>query len=465
MPAPDRKYLVDLLKPITELPRVLALPAPPTLFDAAVTPPGSKSLTNRALLLAALARGESTLVNCLRDADDARRMIAAVQQLGATVRDGPDGSLVVGGVDGRWRVPPEGARLDLGNAGTAARFLAASAVLANGPLTIDGDARMRQRPIGELGGVLGKLGCAVAYEGAPGCPPVRITPSAAGAPTPLLEIPTTQSSQFISGLLMAAPWMARGLTVRLLGEVTSAPYVTMTLGLLARVGATVKASEDLRILRIGGPDGSTGLDAFEYAVEPDASGATYFWAGAAIVPGSRCRVEGLDTGSLQGDVRFPEVLRLMGVKVGAAPGYIETVGVSTLKPILADMSEMPDAAMTLASVACFANGTSILRGLRTLRVKESDRIAAMQTELTKLGAAVQTPVQGDKDAMTITPPAGGMDCSASAPPVEFETYNDHRIAMSLALIALRRPNISIRNPACVGKTYPTFWSDFAKLYT
>jgi 3-phosphoshikimate 1-carboxyvinyltransferase len=463
VPAADRNSPVDLLKPITELPRVLAMPAPPATFDAAVTPPGSKSLTNRALLLAGLARGESRVSNCLRDADDARRMIAAIQQLGAGVRDGPGGSLVVTGVDGRWRVPPEGVRLALGNAGTAARFLAASAMLANGPVTIDGDARMRERPIGELGDVLGKLGCGVVYEGSAGCPPVKITPPSAGAPSPLLEVPTTQSSQFISGILMAAPWLSRGLTVRLVGEITSAPYIAMTLGLLAQVGATVRHSEDLRVLRIGGAEGQRGLPAFEYAVEPDASGATYFWGAAAAVPGARCRVEGLDVGSLQGDARFPEVLRLMGVKVGSGPGYIETMGTATLKPILADMSEMPDAAMTLAAVACFANGTSILRGLRTLRVKESDRIAAMHAELTKLGVAVQTPVQGDKDAMTITPPVGGMDCSASAPPVEFETYNDHRIAMSLALIALRRPNITIRNPACVAKTYPTFWADFAKL--
>jgi 3-phosphoshikimate 1-carboxyvinyltransferase len=156
----------------------------------------------------------------------------------------------------------------------------------------------------------------------------------------------------------------------------------------------------------------------------------------------------------------------MGVGVGSQPGpegYIETVGNGTLKPILADMSEMPDAAMTLAAVACFASGTSILRGLRTLHVKECDRIAATYTELTKLGVMVQTPVQGDPDAMTITPPPGGVDCSPSCPPVTFETYNDHRMAMSLALIALRRPNVSIRNPGCVAKTYPGFWEDFAKL--
>jgi 3-phosphoshikimate 1-carboxyvinyltransferase len=243
----------------------------------------------------------------------------------------------------------------------------------------------------------------------------------------------------------------------------------MTLGLLARVGASVRSSEDLHVIRVG-PAPSTddhapsrGLNAFDYSVEPDATGATYFWAGAGIVPGARCRVLGLDEASLQGDARFPEVLGLMGVKVSHGPGWIQTVGPPSLKPILADMSEMPDAAMTLAAVACFASGTSILRGLRTLHVKECDRIAAMYTELTRLGVTVQTPVQGDPDAMTITPPPGGLDCSPSAPPITFETYNDHRMAMALALIGLRRPNISIKDPACVGKTYPTFWKDFAKL--
>jgi 3-phosphoshikimate 1-carboxyvinyltransferase len=456
---------------LAALPPVLDLPAPPKTFDASVRPPGSKSLTNRAVLLAALAKGTSTLRNCLRTADDARRMLTAIQLLGAGAADGPDGSLMVTGVDGRWNVPPQGVTLDLGNAGTAARFLAASAVLASGPITIDGDARMRERPIGELGEVLTRLGCVVSYNGRAGVPPVHITPPADSGPVPMLEISTTRSSQFISGLLMAGPWFSRGLTVRLQGEITSAPYIAMTLGLLARVGASVRYSEDLRVIRVGPGDsqeGETarGLRRFEYMVEPDASGATYFWAGAAIVPGAICRVVGLDENSLQGDARFPEVLRLMGVKVGRAPGpegAIETRGVAQLKPILADMSEMPDAAVTLAAVACFASGTSILRGLRTLHAKECDRVAALCTELTKLGVTVQTPVQGDPDAMTITPPPAGLDCSSKAPRVEFDTYNDHRMAMALALIGLRRPNVAIRNPACVGKTYPGFWEDFAKL--
>jgi 3-phosphoshikimate 1-carboxyvinyltransferase len=218
------------------------------------------------------------------------------------------------------------------------------------------------------------------------------------------------------------------------------------------------------VLRLGPQAG--GLEAFEFEVEPDATGATYFWAGAAVSPQGRCRVLGLGDGSLQGDSGFPEVLGRMGAGVarGGEPAGIEVTGARRLRPILADMSGMPDAAMTLAAAACFAEGTSILRGLKTLRIKESDRIAAVKAELTKLGVQVQTPVQGDADAMTITPPAGGVDCSKGAAPVVFDTYEDHRMAMSLALIGLRRPNVGIRNPACVGKTYPGFWQDFARFY-
>lgn len=362
---------------------------------------------------------------------------------------------------GRW--PAAGVTLELVNSGTSVRFLMAAAMLAAGAVTIDGSARMRERPIGELGDLLRRLGCGVEYLGRAGFPPVRVTPGAeeSGEVPSTLEVGSFQSSQFVSALLLVGAWLPKGLTLRLKGPVTSGAYIQMTLGLLAKVGVTVRMSEDLHVIRVGGG----GLGEFEYTVEPDATGATYFWGGAAMVPGARCAVEGLDGQSLQGDAGFPEVLGRMGARVQRGPGVIEVMGPRELQPILADMSDMPDAAMTLAACACFANGTSILRGLRTLHVKECDRIAAMQTELTKLGVRVQTPVQRDADAMTITPPAGGIDCSAGAPPVVFETYNDHRMAMSLALIGLRRPNVAIRDPKCVGKTYPGFWRDYGKFYS
>lgn len=455
-----------LRAPLRDLPSPLPIPTPPRRRGyVRLVPPGSKSLTNRALLLAALAPGASLIRRAVSDADDAVVMLDALRRLGAGVEVRTDGSIAVGGVAGRWKVPPEGVQLDLRNAGTATRFLAGAALLSSGPVTLDGNARMRERPIAELGDVLTRLGAGVRYAGSPGCPPLTITPPGAPAPGQSLEIPTTQSSQFISALLLVAPWLPGGLTLRLRGDVTSAAYVGMTLGLLAQLGADVRSSDDLRVIRVAGREG--GLAPFELDVEPDASGATYWWAAGAMLPGLTARVAGIGTDSLQGDAQFPELLGRMGATVLREDGpdrSIAVVGPDTLRPVLADMRDMPDAAMTLASVACLAPGTSILRGLRTLRVKECDRIEAMRRELSKLGVRVENPVQGDPDALTITPPAGGIDLGPDAPPVELETYDDHRMAMSLALVGLRRPNVWIKNPACVNKTYPGFWADLAKLY-
>ncbi len=364
-------------------------------------------------------------------------------------------------------MPPEGVRLDLGNAGTATRFLAAAALLSPNPVVIDGNERMRQRPIGELVESLERLGAVAEYLGRPGCPPVRIVPPTdPGRGPALLELGSTRSSQFISGLLLAAPWLPRGLTLKLRGEVTSASYVAMTVGLLERLGACVRTSADLRVIRVGPASGRPhggGLDAFEYEVEPDASGATYFWAAAAMSPGSSCRVLGLDERSLQGDARFPRVLEAMGARVECGEGWTEVTGAG-VRPIEVDMSDMPDAIMTLAAVASLADGASLLRGVRTLRVKETDRIEALRAELGKVDVGVECPFEGDPGAMRIVPPAGGMDRSRGVPVVEFETYDDHRMAMSLALIGLVRPNVVVRDPACVWKTYPGFWSDLRGVY-
>ncbi|MCC6678964.1 MAG: 3-phosphoshikimate 1-carboxyvinyltransferase [Phycisphaerales bacterium] len=450
-------------------------------FDTCIRPPGSKSLTNRALLLAALSSGHSTIRRPLLDADDAERMIAALRQLGAGVLRTPGGDLEVSGVDGRWKTGPAGVEVNLNNAGTATRFLAAAALLAPGPVTIDGNARMRDRPIGELTEALEQLHARCEFTIRPGFPPVRIhPPPGLAAPGPhgfTAQLGTTQSGQFISALLMIGPWLPGGITLRMTGPVTSASYVEMTLGLLSRLGATVKMSHNLRVLRVApparaegdeAPDGHPrGLPGFEYNVEPDASGATYFWGAAAVVPGAGCHIPGLGTGSLQGDARFPELLERMGAGLIRGMSFepsIQVRGPQSLRGIDADMIDMPDAAMTLAAVACFAEGPTVLRGLRTLRVKETDRIAAVRNELTKIGIKVECPVAEDPDAMSITPPPGGLDCSATAPRVEFDTYDDHRMAMSLAIIGLRRPNTFIRNPGCVAKTYPTFWRDWGLLY-
>ena len=450
----------NLTLPLDQLPDPLPIPTLPGAFDATVRPPGSKSITNRLVLLAALARGRSRLRDPLTGADDTERMIDAVTTLGATVqRDGAD--LLVRGVGGRW--PARDATISLNNAGTATRFLTAAAALAAGPVTIDGNERMRMRPIGDLTAALTTLGLRVEHIGRPGCPPLRIHPVAL-PPEADLTVRADTSSQFVSALLHLGPFLERGITIRIEGAIASEPYVRMTLELLGRAGAQVRHADDLRVIRIGPGESGRGLEAFDLTVEPDASGATYFWAAAAITPGATARVSGLGPQSVQGDTDFIALLARMGARVERADDALACRGPTELRPVLADMAPMPDAAMTLAVCACFASGTSILQGLGTLRVKETDRIEALRRELTKLGVAIENPVRGDPNAMTITPPDGGLDCSPDAPRVEFDTYDDHRMAMSLALVGLRRPNVFIRNPRCVEKTYPTFWRDLAKLY-
>lgn len=468
-PRTPHEAVAVFLRPLAELPDPLPIPTLAQVrrapaFDVSITPPGSKSLTNRALLLASLADGDSVLHGPLTDADDARQMLRAIEMLGASVQADSDGTLRVRGVGGRWRVPPEGVSLHLENAGTAVRFLAGASLLSPHPITIDGNARMRERPIAELGDLLRAIGATVEYLGSTGCPPLRITP--ATDPARSLSVGQMRSSQFLSALLLVAPWLPHGLTVKLTAAATSASYVSMTTGLLAGLGATIQTSADERVIRISPHESGRGLPAFTYDVEPDASGATYFWAAAALIPGAVCCTPRLDTESLQGDALFPRKLSLMGARVlerKIRAGGIEVYGPRTLSPVLADMSDMPDAAMTLAAVACFARGTSVLRGLSTLRDKETDRIQAIITELARAGVSV-TATPADPNALTISPPTAGPDCSPAAPRIEFETYNDHRMAMSMALLGLRRPNVFIKNPGCVAKTYPTFWREFAALY-
>ncbi len=467
-----------LSRQLDDLPDLLAVPPLPRghLFDVIVRPPGSKSLTNRAILLAALARGTSTLRRALTEADDARQMVASARTLGARIDEPSPGTLIVEGVCGRWKPGSPEPTLNLNNAGTGVRFLTAAAMLSPTPVVIDGSARMRERPIGELIAALRSMGVTVDELGEPGRPPLRIYPFFPDSPLPVVSFGRTRSGQFISALLLAAPFLPCGLTIRLNEPPTSASYIAMTLAQLSAWGASVQHSEGLRVIRVGPPASDDETDTTaprpiagrDETIEPDASGATYFWAAATLFPGSRCRVPGLSpVESLQGDARFASELARMGAAMTHRPGpdpYIEVEGGRTLRPILTDLRDMPDAAMTLAAVAAFAPGGSIIRGVRTLRDKESDRIAAMRTELAKIGVRVDSPVAGDDDVMSVTPPAGGVDCGPDAPPIEFETYDDHRIAMSLALVALRRPNVSMRDPGCVGKTYPSFWQHLALLY-
>jgi 3-phosphoshikimate 1-carboxyvinyltransferase len=485
--------LLDLadLRP-TALPPALRVPPMAGVFHRAIRPPGSKSLTNRALLLAALAEGESTLTAPLIDADDAQVMLRAIQSLGAKVEitggAGAQAVLRVIGTGGRWRT--DGQRtvtLDLHNAGTATRFLTASALLMpadSDGLVIDGNARMRERPIRELSAALVELGASVEHLGSADCPPIKVKPPArVPEAMPTIEFGKTASSQFISALLLTAPLLPRGLRVTVRGELTSPDYITMTLGLLARVGVASESrataggglSLDVRIE-------PQRLRAFALEVEPDASGATYFQAAGALIAGATMRIDGLPADaerSLQGDTRFTSVLSAAGAACAGDDGHQLITGPATLLPLDLDLSRMPDTAMTAAVLACFASPTpanpgavSTLRGLRTLRVKETDRLAALQTELSKLGCEVEILTTRQDESLRITPASDLLEsplCAAATrgtpAEVRFDTYDDHRMAMSLALIGLRaRRTVIINDPACVRKTYPTFWSDLRSIY-
>lgn len=445
-------------------------------------PPGSKSLTNRAVLLAALAEGTSTLHDPLLDADDAKVMRDAIAALGAkpTIR-GND--LIIEGVAGRWSAPHSShhtTTLTLSNAGTAVRFLAAAAWLARAPVTIDGSKRMRQRPIAELADLLRALDCTITYHAADGFPPLTIHPPASGpAGCRTLDVGPTQSGQFISALLLAAAFVPGGLTLRANQGLTSASYIEMTLALLAKLGAQVQSSLGMRVIRVAPPLDRAGIAPFNLDIEPDASGATYLWAAAMLRPGLTVLVPGLRPShdlddhapaatsptsehlarSLQGDANFVLLLQRMGatVQVSDAGTSVAAPHDAVIHAIEADMADMPDAAMTLAVLASRANAPTLLRGVRTLRVKETDRIAALTTELAKVGTRIDSPFKGDPDALLITP---GHDHNN---PVEFHTYDDHRMAMALSLLGLVRPGVTILDPWCVAKTYPSFWTHFASL--
>lgn len=412
--------------------------------EGTVKPPGSKSYTNRALLVAALARGTSTLTNVL-DAEDTRYMAEALGRLGFRVEaDFAAGRAVLEGAGGE--VPAAEADLYIGNAGTAMRFLTALVCLGRGRYRLDGTPRMRQRPIGDLLRALRALGADVRGEGAGGeCPPVVVR--ASGLEGGEARLPGSVSSQFISALLMAAPYARRAVTIEVEGPLVSAAYVDMTLAVMAAFGVTVERPREGRFHIPAGRH----YRGRSYQVEADASSATYFWAAAALT-GGRVRVEGLDAGSLQGDARFVDVLEEMGCEVNRGRGFIEVAG-GRLRGGRWDMGRMPDAVPTLAAVACFAEGPTRITGVAHLRHKETDRLRALAVELRRLGAGVTE----TEDGLLIEPaPLRG---------AAVETYDDHRMAMSLALVGLRVPGVRIKNPGCVAKSYPRFFDDLRRLTT
>ncbi len=441
---PETLEMVPLSKPAHAVPRL----------------PGSKSLTNRALILAALAgRGRGCQLQRILRSEDTQVMIVALQALGFDVQleanwpldpqlpvDTPwpnSWTAHVGSPGQAERIPAGQADLFVANSGTSMRFLTALVSLGQGRYRLDGSARMRERPIEDLLSALRQLGARAYSERQDGCPPVIV--EASGLNGGRVRIRGDISSQFLSGLLMVAP-LARGdVTIELEGKLVSQPYVAMTTALMRQCGIQMDEEAGTSFHISGRQEyRSRGL-----VIEPDASAASYFFAAAAITQGSAFIV-GLSQRSLQGDVRFVEVLKHMGCQVWENRSALEVRG-GPLRGIDIDMNDISDCVMTLAAVACFAEGPTTIRNVAHIRHKETDRLQALATELRRVGAGVEE----FADGLRITP--------GSLHGAMIETYNDHRMAMSMALVGLKVPGIVIRNPGCVAKTYPNFFEDLERL--
>jgi 3-phosphoshikimate 1-carboxyvinyltransferase len=417
----------------------------PALESAAgaVRLPGSKSISNRVLLLAALCNG-TTAVHDLLDSDDTRVMLDALRALGCGVRH--EGNAVeVTGLGGR--APASHARLFLGNAGTAMRPLTAALAVLGGEFELSGVARMHERPIGDLVDALRQLGCRIDYLGTEGYPPLRIHPPQLKLDAPI-QVRGDVSSQFLTALLMALPLVARAdVVIEVVGELISKPYIEITLNLLARFGISVRRDGWQRFTI---PAGSHYVSPGSIHVEADASSASYFVAlGAIAADGEPLRIDGVGEASIQGDIRFIDAARQMGAVVASGPNHLEVRrGAWPLKAIDLDCNHIPDAAMTLAVMALYAEGASTLRNIASWRVKETDRIAAMAAELRKLGAQVEE----GADFLRVSPPA---DWKAAA----IHTYDDHRVAMCFSLAAFNPVGAHVRilDPKCVAKTFPDYF--------
>ena len=409
-----------------------------------IRPPGSKSLTNRALVMAALARGPSYLTGVL-DSEDTTVMLEAWQKLGIDIEgSAAEGCLNVHGCGGL--LPSCQADLFIANSGTTIRFLTAALSACEGRFVLDGVPRMRERPIGDLLVALRQLGARVdsLNESNRQCPPVQI--EAVGLEGGIAKVAGSISSQYLSGLMMAAPMARHPVQLQVEGELVSVPYVTMTARMMCAFGATVlgPATGPIDIA-------PTGYSGTNYEIEPDASAASYFWAAAAITGGD-VSVDGLTYDSLQGDVGFCRVLEQMGCRVIEGNNALRVVG-APLHGVDVDMADISDTVQTLGAVALFAEGPTRVRGVAHNRHKETDRIADLARELRKFGGEVEE----HADGLTIWP------AKFQSSSVTIETYNDHRMAMSLALIGLKVPGVTILNPACTGKTYPNYWSDLEQL--
>ncbi|MGE5466149.1 MAG: bifunctional 3-phosphoshikimate 1-carboxyvinyltransferase/cytidylate kinase [Ignavibacteria bacterium] len=421
----------------------------PPLHRAAGTVrlPGSKSISNRMLLLAALADGV-TEIRDLLDSDDTRVMHAGLKSLGVGMESCGPNAWRIRGVAGPFHV--KRADLFLGNAGTAVRSLTAALALSEGHYTVSGVARMHERPIGDLVDGLRQIGADVRYAGNEGFPPLKIGPAAIALDAPV-RVRGDVSSQFLTGLLMALPLAGRPAVIEVTTELISKPYIEITLNLMQRFGVTVEREGWQRFSIPGGQRyRSPGV----VHVEGDASAASYFLAAGAI-GGGPVRVEGAGRGSIQGDVRFAEALEQLGARIEWGENFIVARGPADgkLKAFDLDLNHIPDAAMTLAVAALFADGSCRLRNIGSWRVKETDRIAAMATELRKLGAAVEE----GADFLRVAPPA------ALAPHAAIDTYDDHRMAMCFSLVALGGVPVRINDPKCVAKTFPEYFMAFEQV--
>lgn len=418
---------------------VAPLAVPPSRKTVRV--PGSKSLTNRALIISALADGPSRLTGAL-DSEDTQVMVDSLLRLGFAVsHDAESATILVEGQDGR--IPASQAVLFIANSGTSLRFLTSMVSLGNGTYHLDGTPRMRERPAADLLLALNRLGAIAKSDEGTGCPPLTV--DADGLDGGFVTVKGDVSSQFLSGLLMVLPHAKRATTVEVEGTLVSKPYIDMTLSVMEAFGPR-PSNHEYRQFNIA-PGHYQGR---HYAIEPDASAASYFFAAAAIT-GGEVTVEGLGTGSLQGDLAFVDVLEHMGCTVKRSR-TATTVRGGPLRGVDVDMNAISDTVMTLGAVALFADGMTRIRNVGHIRHKETDRLAALATELRKLGATVDE----QKEGMIVFPPA-------AITPARIETYNDHRMAMSLALPGLRSPGVTILDPGCVAKTYPGFWQDLAAL--
>ena len=430
---------------------------PLTRAQGEVVLPGSKSISNRALLLAALSTGKTTLKNLL-DADDTQVMRNALRKLGISVTDQPNQVCVIEGCGGHF--PVRDADLFMGNAGTAIRPLTAALAMQGGNYRLSGVARMHERPIRDLVDGLRQVGTEIAYEQQDGYPPIQIS-AATIQIRDVVKIRGDVSSQFLTALLMALPLVAREpIRIEVIGDLISRPYIDITLKLMARFGVKVTCPDAQTFLIPAKTSEHVYSSPGELLVEGDASSASYFLALGAIGAGP-VKVLGVGSNSIQGDVAFADALVKMGAKIAATDESIEVAGVSNasgkLKGITLACTEIPDAAMTLAVAALFAEGQTRLNNIASWRVKETDRIAAMATELRKLGAIVEE----GADYITVEAPAKPTDWKS--PAAGIDTYDDHRMAMCFSLAAFGPNTLKINDPDCVAKTFPTYFAEFAKI--